>query len=51
MKIREDRRERKVPKFVGVGATGMAEVGAVGIAMSTIVLDSSRMFVAKKMDP
>ena len=51
MKIREDMGERKGPRSVGVGATSVAEVGVVGIAVSTAILGSSGMSVAKKIDP
>lgn len=51
MKTTEDMRERKkVPSLVGVGAAGVAELGAVGIVLSTVVLGSSRTSVAKGMN-
>ena len=51
MKIKEDARERKLLGGpVGVGATGVAKVRAIGIAMSVVVFGSSRMSVAKKID-
>ena len=51
VKIKEDARERKLPGGpVGMGATSVAEVRVVGIAMSAAVLDSSGMSVAKKID-
>lgn len=43
-------KQRKVPRSVGVGAKGVAEVGVVGITISTAVLGSSGMSVAKKID-
>ena len=51
MKIREDMGERKVPRSVGAGATSVAEVGVVGIAVSTAILGSLGMSVAKKIYP
>ena len=43
--------EKKLPGGpVGMGATSMAEVRAVGIAMFVAVLDSLGMSVAKKID-
>ena len=38
MTIKEDMRERKVARPVGVGATSVAEVGAVGITVSAAIL-------------
>ena len=50
MKIKEDTREGKLLEPIGVGATGVAEVRAVVIAMLITALGSSRMFVAAKND-
>ena len=49
MRIKEDTRERKVPRSVGVEATGVVEVGVIGIVVSAAVLGSSGIFVAKKI--
>ena len=50
MKIKEGTREGKLPEPIGVGATCVAKVKAVGIAMLITALGSSRMFVAAKND-
>ena len=51
VKSKEDARERKLPRGpVGIGATSVVEVGAVGIAMSTAVLGFAGMSVAKKIE-
>ena len=50
MKIKEDMRERKVPRPVGLGATGMAEVGAVGIIVSAAILGPLGISVAKEIN-
>lgn len=50
VRIKEDARERKLPRPIGVRATSVAKVGAVGSTMSAAVLDCSRMSVAKKID-
>ena len=49
MKIKEDMGEKKIPRPVGVGATGVAKVGAVGIAVFAAVMGSSGIFVAKEI--
>ena len=45
MKIKEGTREGKLLAPIGVGATGVAEAGALGIAMPTTTLGSSRMLL------
>ena len=51
VKSKEDARERKLLGGpVGVGATSVAKVRAIGIAMSVVVFGSLRMSVAKKID-
>ena len=50
MKNKEDMRERKVPNFVGVGAIGVVEMGAVGITVSATILGPSGIFVAKEIN-
>ena len=50
MKIKEGTREGKLLEPIGVGATCVAEVRAVGIAMLIIALGTSRMFVVAKND-
>ena len=48
MKIKEGMGERKVPRSIGVVATGVVEAGVIGIVVFVAVLGSSRMFVVKK---
>ena len=50
MKNKEDMRERKVPSFVGVGAIGVVEMGAVSIMVSATILGPSGIFVAKEIN-
>ena len=50
MKIKEGTREGNLLKPIRVGATGVEEAGAVGIAMPIAALGSSRMSVAVKND-
>ena len=45
IKIKEGTREGKLLEPIGVGATGVAEAGALGIAMPTTTLGSSRMLL------
>ena len=45
IKIKEGTREGKLLEPIGVGATGVAEAGALGIAMPTTALGSSRMLL------
>ena len=44
IKIKEGTREGKLLEPIGVGATGVAEAGAVGIVMPAAALGSSRSF-------
>ena len=45
IKIKEVTREGKLLESIGVGATSVAESGAVGIAMPAVALGSSRMLL------
>ena len=45
IKIKEGTREGKLLEPIGVGATGVAKAGAVGIAMPAAALGSSRMLL------
>lgn len=47
--IEESTRERKLPRPIGVGATGTTKTGAVGIARLVVVLGSSCMSIVVKM--
>lgn len=50
MRIKEEIRERKVPRAVEARATIVAEVGAIGIAAFAAVLGFSRVSAARKID-
>lgn len=50
MKNKENTRVGKLLRPIGVGATGVAEVGAAGITMPAIALGSSRTSMAAKDD-